>query len=153
MDAAQRLDELVRLVEEARSMPMSASCVLNRAEVLGLLLDLRASLPQDLGVAAAVLAEREGVLAAAQGEADRVVAEARVLAERLVDEHDLAAAAQVEAARVVAAAHAEAAALREEVDDYVDGRLANFEAVLERIVEAVRAGREQMRGSSAPERR
>ena len=34
MDVHDKLDELIALVENARSMPMSASCIVNRGDVL-----------------------------------------------------------------------------------------------------------------------
>ena len=48
VDVHEKLDELVEPVEEARSMPMSASAVVNRAELLELLDELRAALPTAL---------------------------------------------------------------------------------------------------------
>ena len=41
MDLKAKLDQVVSLVEGARSMPMSASCVVNRAELLGHLDQMR----------------------------------------------------------------------------------------------------------------
>ena len=37
MDIHDKLDDLSALVESARAMPMSASCVVNRAQILDLL--------------------------------------------------------------------------------------------------------------------
>ena len=50
MDVHDKLDELSALVEGARAMPMSASCVVNRAQVLDLLDEARGLLPTSLGV-------------------------------------------------------------------------------------------------------
>ena len=57
MDVHDKLDELSTLVEGARAMPMSASCVVNRAQVLDLLDEARSMLPQSLATADDVLAE------------------------------------------------------------------------------------------------
>ena len=48
MDVHEKLDELVAQVESARSMPMSASCIVNRGEMLALLDEVRALLPEEL---------------------------------------------------------------------------------------------------------
>ena len=40
----------------------------------------------------------------------------------------------------------EAYAIRQEVDDYVDQKLANFEVVLNKTLSAVHRGREKLRG-------
>ena len=55
MDVQKKLDEIVAAVSGARSMPMSASCVVNRAELLAMLEEVRAALPDSLAQAQAVL--------------------------------------------------------------------------------------------------
>ena len=62
MDVHEKLDELSSLVEEARSMPMSASCIVNRAELLGLLEELRELLPEEFRHAQLLLDDREAVV-------------------------------------------------------------------------------------------
>src|SRR5207249_1242689 len=47
-DLESRLDWIIQTVAEARSMPLSASVVVNREELLGLLNDLKAALPREL---------------------------------------------------------------------------------------------------------
>ena len=46
MDVQRKLDELTDLIEQARAMPMSASAIINRAEVLELVDDIRARLQE-----------------------------------------------------------------------------------------------------------
>ena len=58
MDVHDKLDELITIVEEARSMPMSASCIINRGEVLALLEEVRALLPEEFRHAQLLLADR-----------------------------------------------------------------------------------------------
>jgi len=41
-DVDRKLEQLAELVENARAMPMSASCIVNRTEVLSLIDELRA---------------------------------------------------------------------------------------------------------------
>ena len=57
MDVHDKLDDLTALVESARSMPMSASCILNRGEVLALLDEMRAELPEEFDEAERILRE------------------------------------------------------------------------------------------------
>ena len=68
MDVHDKLDDLSALVENARAMPMSASCVVNRGQVLDLLDEVRALLPDSLAQADDVLADREELLDQARGE-------------------------------------------------------------------------------------
>lgn len=146
MDVHDKLDEVSALVENARAMPMSASCVVNRGQVLDLLDEVRALLPDSLAQADDVLADREDIVAAARVEADRVLAEAEDRARLLVGEHEIYRAAVAEADAVRADADAEAERMRRETDDYVDAKLANFEVALHKTIAAVQKGRDKIRG-------
>ena len=61
MEIHDKLDELGEVIESARAVPMSASCMVNRADVLALLDQVRRQLPSDLTRADALLADAEGV--------------------------------------------------------------------------------------------
>jgi cell division septum initiation protein DivIVA len=63
------LTELIELVETARSLPMSTSCVVPRERTLDLLDALRDVLPPEMEEARALVAQREDLLAAAQARA------------------------------------------------------------------------------------
>ncbi|MCW2726840.1 MAG: uncharacterized protein JWN35_3761 [Frankiales bacterium] len=141
-----KLDELAGLVESARAMPMSASCVVNRADVLGLIEDLRGLLPEAMSRAQIVLADKEGVVDEGRRQAAEIVAEAREERLRMLSELEVVAEAQAAADRLLAEAQAAADAMRAEVEDYVDSKLANFEIVLTKTLAAVERGREKLSG-------
>ena len=73
----ERLNELTAMVRNAKAMPMSASCLVNRAEMLEILDRLRQELPANLHHAQALLSDREAVLAAGRQEAERILEGAR----------------------------------------------------------------------------
>jgi vacuolar-type H+-ATPase subunit H len=146
VDVHDKLDELSALVENARAMPMSASCVVNRAQVLDLLDEVRALLPESLAHADDVLADREDIVAAAQVSAAEILARADEQARQMVSEHEIYRVAVAEADAVRTDASAEAARMRHETDDYVDAKLANFEVALHKTLAAVAKGRDKIRG-------
>ncbi|AEW96765.1 MULTISPECIES: hypothetical protein [Streptomycetaceae] len=146
MDVQKKLDEIVAAVEGARSMPMSASCVINRAELLAMVRDLQAALPEALSRAEAVIGDREQVVAEARAEADRVIAAAHEERAALISGTEVARHAQEEADRLLAEARAEADEVRAEADEYVDSKLANFEVVLTKTLGSVDRGREKLLG-------
>jgi cell division septum initiation protein DivIVA len=146
VDVHEKLDELSRLVEDARSMPMSASCIVNRAELLGVLEELRELLPEEFRHAQLLLDDREAVVEEGRREAQRVIAAAAVERDRLTSETEVAAAAVRVSEQIHLSALEEAATMRAQVDDYVDSKLANFEVVLDKTMAAVRRGREKLRG-------
>ncbi|MFD0279080.1 cell division initiation protein [Kitasatospora sp. NPDC127111] len=149
MDVQNKVDEIVAAVENARSMPMSASCVVNRAELVGLLQELRAALPAELAQAQSVMADHEQVVADAQAEAERIIQGAHAERGSLISDTEVVRRAQAEADRILAEARAEVEAKRAEADDYVDSKLANFEVVLTKTLGAVGRGRTKLRGDSS----
>jgi len=146
VDVHEKLDELSSLVEEARSMPMSASCIVNRAELLGLLEELRELLPEEFRHAQLLLDDREAVVEEGRREAQKLIAEAEVQRDLLTSETAVLAAAEIRAEEIRLAAVEEAQTMRAEVDDYVDSKLANFEVVLDKTMAAVHRGRDKLRG-------
>jgi vacuolar-type H+-ATPase subunit H len=145
VDALDRIDEILALVENARSMPMSrANCVLDRAELIGLLEQLRTELPTELRRATALLEERDKIIDAGRREAERIIAEGEAEHGRLVSVNEILVSAEHEASRILGDARAETQRLREEVDDYVDTALANFEQFLTRSLASIERGRDKM---------
>jgi cell division septum initiation protein DivIVA len=149
VDVRAKLAEIRRVVEQARSMPMSASAVVNRAEMLELLDELGAEMDAALSDADKIRRERDDVVDDGRREAEHIIADARNERDHLVSDTEVFRLAQRRADEVIAEARNEADGLRKETDDYVDGKLANFEITLERTIEAVRRGRERLAGRSA----
>lgn len=139
------LEQLRQTVEQARALPMSASCVVHRGEVLELLDAVRQALPDQLDRATALVEHADAVLAQARRDGELELARARERAEQLVEEQAVVAAARSKAAKVVQDAQDEAARLLREADDYCDRRLADFEIDLDRIGAQVRRGRDKLR--------
>jgi hypothetical protein len=162
------LSELVELVETARTLPMSASCIVPREHTLDLLDDLRDALPPEIVEAREVNARRDELLQLAGDaairtrqqateQADAILADATHRAESLLADAERRAAAITEAAQrehadlvsntsVHQAAAAAASAVRESAEQYhaarkaeVDGYHAEVRAAVEAYAHRVRA--------------
>jgi regulator of protease activity HflC (stomatin/prohibitin superfamily) len=145
VDPLDRIDEIISMVEAARSVPMSrTNFMFDRGEMIALLEELRAELPSDLRRAGALLDERDKIIDAGKREADRIISEGETEHARLVSVNEITVSAEHEGARIVAEARSEAQRLREEVDDYVDTALANFEQFLTRALSSIERGRDKM---------
>ncbi|OMI86481.1 cell division initiation protein [Streptomyces sp. M1013] len=147
MDVQNKLDEITAMVSGARAMPMSASCVVNRAELLSMLEELRAQLPGSLAQAQELIGDREQMVAQARQEADRIIESAHAERGSLIADTEVARRSQAEADRILAEARQEAEEVRAEADDYVDSKLANFEVVLTKTLGSVGRGREKLLGT------
>jgi cell division septum initiation protein DivIVA len=151
VDVHAKLDELTALVENARAMPMSASCVVNRGEVLAHLDEVRELLPSEIANAERVLRDKRAVVAEGRVEAEELLEAARAERARLVSRTEVMREATREAEQIVAAAQADSERMRREIDDYVDGKLANFEVVLHKTMAAVAKGRAKISGRTGLE--
>lgn len=155
MDIAARLQQIEELVQEAKSMPLSSSVLVNKEEILELIEAARGELPEEIKQARWVVRDREELLSKARKDADAIVKRARRERAALVSQEEVARAAQDEAERLLGEGREQARQMRLEAEDYVDAKLAQFEialekthAELERSIGQVRRGRDKLRGVS-----
>jgi cell division septum initiation protein DivIVA len=134
----ETVDELTTVIENARSVPMSGSCMVPRDHLLDLLDDLRESLPEDVQAAGAIVEQRTEILQQAQAEAERLTGRTRGESEQLLSSarrqrEELLGTARRQRDELLARAQAEAEEL-----------LADAEAEAERLVAEGRAHREAL---------
>jgi hypothetical protein len=141
------LRRVADMIASARPMPLSASVMINREEVLELLEEAIERLPDELRQSRWLLKEREDFLAKTRRDADDILDAARARAERMVQRTEVVKAAELRARQTVDAADDEARRLRLESEDYCDQKLASFEIVLERTLKTVSAGRTKLQGN------
>jgi cell division septum initiation protein DivIVA len=146
MDVVENLEAAIAAVEEARSVPLSASCVINRGEMLQLLDQVKVSFPNDLAKAISILREKEDILENAHKQADGIIAQARDEVARLVEQTTIVSNARKEATRILAEANLEGKKNREEIDGYIDSRLATLEVILNKTLDVISKGRDQLGG-------
>ncbi|OYN93553.1 ATP synthase subunit B family protein [Enemella evansiae] len=147
MSADQLTESLAALrqaVSQAKGVPMSASCVVNRAEMLELLDRIQAALPTELERANRVLADSEGHRDQGRTDAEQIVADARQRAEQLATEHEITRQAREQAERLRNEAEEECRALRRETDIFIDSRMASFESVLHKTSSQVAVARQRL---------
>ncbi len=145
-DVHARLAQIEVMVREAKRVPLSSSCMVDREEMMAALADLGSLLPSELTKAKGLLSDKEEVVEEGRREAAEIIAAAHRERAKLIARTEIAAAAKAEAERLVAEAQANAAATKADVDDYVDTKLANFEVALQRTIAAVEKGRQKLRG-------
>jgi len=157
----ETVDELTTVIENARSVPMSGSCMVPRDHLLDLLDDLRESLPNEVQRAGRIVEQRTEILEQAQAEAERLTEETRAESEELMasarrtrdevlgmarrsrdelvaqaqgEAEELLAQADAEAERIVAEARVAAEALLAEAREQQAEALAAAQSEHERLV-------------------
>lgn len=141
------LRRAVDVVDAGKSMPLSASVIIPRDDIRGILEACIEHLPLEIRQANWMLRERAEFLAKMEREGDEILNAARERAERMVQRSELVREAQRVAQRTIDEAHDEARQMRHEAEDYCDQKLAQFEIILEKTLRSVQLGREKLRGS------
>ncbi|CAB4783677.1 unannotated protein [freshwater metagenome] len=147
MDSIEKLISAITMVEEARSVPLSASCVVHRSELLEILDDAKNALPQDFAQAQNLLLTRDAILEEGRGSAEQLIAMAREEVARMVEQTSIVQSARDESMRILVEARAIAENERQEVEEYIDSRLATLEVILNKTMDAVSRGRERLAGA------
>jgi len=148
MDSVEKLTSAITMVEEARGVPLSASCVVHRGEMLEILDEARAALPTDLEDAEAIISSRDSIIEDGRISADTLVANAREEVARMVEQTSIVQAARDEAKKILGDAREEAEQERAQVEEYIDGRLATLEVILNKTMDAVARGRDRLAGAN-----
>jgi hypothetical protein len=140
--------QLRDVIDAARPVPLSASSMIAKEEVLELIDEALNRLPEELRAARWLLKEREEYLTRVRHEADEILDQARARAERMVQRTEVVKAAEARAYQIMDTAEAEARRLHHEVEDFCDQKLASFEIVLERTMKLVSSGRQKLQGTN-----
>jgi hypothetical protein len=147
MDSIEKLNTAIAVVEEARGVPLSASCVVHRGEMLEILEGARDVLPKDLFSAEVIISEKAQIIEEGRASAEAMIATAREDVARMVEQTAIVQAARDEAQRILDEARDIAEEERREVEAYIDGRLATLEVILTKTMDAVARGRERLEGA------
>ncbi len=132
------------IVADAPTMPLSSSPRIDRDEMIELLDEALARLPEELRQARWMLKERQEFVNKTRREANEMLEAARVQAERMVQRTEVVRAAEARARQVVETAENDARRLKLETEDFLDQRLASFEILLDKLGKTVGAGRQRL---------
>ena len=143
-DAETLLRRAIDLVANAPTMPLSSSPRVDRHELIELLDEALARLPDELRQARWMLKERQEFVNKTRREANEMLEAARVQAERMVQRTEVVRAAEARARQVVETADNDARRLKLETEDFLDQRLASFEILLDKLGRTVAAGRQKL---------
>lgn len=148
MEAIEKLNVAITTVKEARSVPLSASCVVHRGNMLELLEEIKSALPVDLKKAQDLITSRDEIVEEGHVSAERLIANAREEVARMIEQTAIVSAAREESARILDEADQLADSKQAEVDAYIDSRLATLEVILNKTLDAVNRGREKLAGAT-----
>jgi hypothetical protein len=150
MDIQHLVDRLEDLIDEGRHMPFSKFTMIDEERALEIIDQMRISIPEEIEKASRVLAQRDRILAQANEEAARILQNAREQGVQLLDREATVQAAQSRAANVVEEARRNAEVITSEADQYVIDTLARLEQQLNKALNVVRNGINEVATAGTP---
>jgi vacuolar-type H+-ATPase subunit H len=148
MESIEKLTSAITMIEEARGVPLSASCVVHRAEILSILDSARDGLPSDFASAHSIIQTRDAIIEEARLSAEHMITLAREEVSQMVEKTSVVQIAREEAKAIVQDARESADIEKQEIEDYIDGRLATLEVILNKTLDAISRGRDRLAGAN-----
>jgi hypothetical protein len=143
-DTESILEQLLEMAVNAPNVPLSSNPRIDREQLVGLLQDALACLPDEIRQARWMLKERTDFMAKTQRDADEIIEAARVQADRMVQRTEIVRDAEIRSSEIIEAAEADARRVKNETEDFLDQRLASFEILLDSLVQVVAKGRSRL---------
>ena len=137
------LDNLIRGVESAKTVPLSDQIRLDREAMLQALNQIKAEIPEELRTARWMIREREAFIARTQEKAQQIRQAASDKAKELVSESHILAEAVEEANTLVRQAEGEARRIRLEAEDFAEDRLQHLEILFANLLKQTRESRSE----------
>ena len=138
------------LLEDAWNLPMSGGKrVVSTGELLELITDLRASLPEEIRRGNEILAKKDRIILQGRDEAELTLKAARAKADKLVSEEAVYREAQEKAQEIIATAQKSARELKNATVEYCETILARTAESLSKSNLAIEETRKSIRKQEA----
>lgn len=144
MSIDEILDELENLLVDASRVPFTNKRIIEEDDLARVIDALRESLPNDIAEAKHIISDRKRILDEAQKEGQNIVDQAKNYVMKLTDENVITQQAQENASSIIAEAQKSARNLQTDAVGYADDVFKHLEANLERALEVVRAGHNEL---------
>lgn len=151
MDALKVMEEFEDLISKSKRLPLTSNVIINEGKIYDFLDKLKASFPEEFKQARWIVKERDQVLDDSRKEADRITKEAQENANKLVSETEIIKKAHRESEVITKQAETKARGIRLEAEDYIDSKLANLEATLQKLLLSIEKGRDKLSGKTIEE--
>lgn len=130
MKVEDLLDDLLNLLEESKELPLVNKTIVEKSQVVDIVDEIRANLPQETRQAKAIVSDRTRILNTAKEEAETIISVAEKRRNDMLNENDIIIQAREEAERIVQEANSQAKSVRNAANKYVDDLMARTEEAL-----------------------
>ena len=127
MEIFDVIEQLEEIMESSFTLPIWHKTMVNKADVMELLSDLRLRLPEELKQAKWVKEERTRIITEAHQEASNIVKETEEQVKGMVNEHEITKKAYEQANEIIESAQKNAREIRLGARQYADNVLGSVE--------------------------
>ncbi len=148
-DVNELLDMLFDMIEDAKSVPLSADkCMVDRSEILDRIDEIRSAFPMELAEARKLLAARNDYLASAKREGDLIIQQAEEKAKQMLAEDEILARAKQRSAELVRQAETMTRELKQAANAYCEDALRRTEEAVAEAYDEIKKSRSRFRAAA-----
>jgi F0F1-type ATP synthase membrane subunit b/b' len=151
IDLDYLIDRLEELLDRSWHVPFADKALVDEAEFLRLIDQMRLSKPKDLAQAQQVLRDREQIIAQAREQAEHIRALAQEQADRLVEEHEVLRRAHAEREQILEEARQEAEKIKADAFRWALEVLRDLDEKVASVQQVIRNGISALEGSPSAE--
>ena len=133
MRVLELLEEIEEIVDNAAGFPLTGKIMIDSQELLEIVREIRAELPDEIQQAQWIKNERERIVAEAKNQYEKVIADAQTQADKLVETSEITVRAKMRADELMRVTEDTAKQLKIGTYDYLDGILSSFQGKMEQM--------------------
>lgn len=133
MRVLELLEEIEEIVDTAAGFPLTGKIMVDSQELLEIVREIRAELPDEIQQAQWIKNERERIIAEAKTQYEAVIDDAQKQADALVENNDITVRAKMRADELMQVTESTAKQLKIGTYDYLDSILYSFQGKMEHL--------------------
>ncbi|PKM89563.1 MAG: ATPase [Firmicutes bacterium HGW-Firmicutes-12] len=145
MDILRLIDEIENMIEECSRIPMTGKLIIHEDILYSFIDRLRALTPSAIHEAEWILREKERILNEASNEAETIVESAKLKLERIAGESEVVKLAKLQSDEIIDNSKSIAKEVTQGAFSYADDVMLQLQNELEKTLQVVRKGRDELR--------
>ena len=133
MRVLELLEEIEEIVDTAAGFPLTGKIMVDSQELLEIVREIRAELPDEIQQAQWIKNERERIITEAKNQYEAVIEDAQKQADALVESNDITVRSKLRADELMKVTENTAKQLKIGTYDYLDGILYSFQGKMEHL--------------------
>ena len=144
-DLYDLLDQLQATIEQAKGVPFSDNCLVDRADALYWIKQIRASFPSEVQQAKWIVDQQRQVVASARQKAESILRESEQRQAIMVDEHQITQLAKESSERILTEANQQSEEIYSRAIDYARKRLSELENELTDLLVRIQKDKKELK--------